>query len=69
MVEVYQSDLDTLRLLLIGAGTLLLIWWFAQLAHERPDKPKSNVQSNVQTAAFCKLHQRAEHLCRDMHDQ
>jgi hypothetical protein len=65
MVEVYQSDLDTLRLLLIGAGTLLFIWWMAQLTHERPDKPKA---PTGQIAAFCKLHQRAEHLCRDMHD-
>ena len=61
MVEFYQSDLDVLRLLLMAAGTLLAVWWVAQLRAERPDKPTT-------APSFCKLHQRTSDLCRDMHD-
>lgn len=64
VVEVYQSDIESLRLLLMGSGILLLVWWIAQLRAERPDKPKAPTSA----PAFCKLHQRPENLCRDMHD-
>lgn len=67
LVQVDTRWLDDLRTLLILGWLILAVWFGVQLRLERPDKPKAD-RLNAQTAAFCKLHQRPEHLCRDMHD-
>jgi hypothetical protein len=60
----WLSDLRIVLVLCwVGVAIVAAMQWNA----ERPDKPKPT-QRPGQTAAFCKLHQRPEHLCRDMHE-